>query len=617
MPLSPPAENGPSAPPRVIAVSGPAHVGKGTQLRLLAHRAPQLDVCRPAEEHVPQWPTLIGTDRTGWWLQGASYQELADVLAASFLARTRQPHAGGLRCVRQGLPMLEATLAAVAAVREKRSTARAADDAYAVLAPYRAALYAAEESEYGIVLLHDEDPARGVARGLARSPAPNGLLENYRRRLHEQIHRLVDEGRFDTAVVVGDRPVIDVQHELRQCLHRLYPAVPECALSRVRVVALGGDSDQTREAAGEYLRTRRGYARLDAAHLVGEAASDARTWAERLTDGLDRYCAAHPFLDRVSVEPVRDADALAELRKVFGDRLRVQDGPPAGRAAAAPWAQLSLQRGLDRLAFDSAWTFRTPKPVSVHSLGLPACLGVYLRALRERLTRPSPVVDLIAVTGSAARGTYEHGWSGLDVLVLAPQDRLPHLRRVRAELAPELAGVRLTMTVLTEDEFRAGALPPRLLHVLTLSGAGAIAPLWCAPGLALPVPDAVTYADGSLRDGVRAAVTLRRQLLLDAPDPHALYKATALLAKIMLRVECGAEYPADDQAIAAFHRRQPDSGGDGPGDVRNDRAGAERMAGAVLRGWLATLGAGPAPGNPVTGAPEAAQPRTAENRPPW
>ncbi|WP_050515348.1 nucleotidyltransferase domain-containing protein [Streptomyces rimosus] len=611
MPLNPPAENGPSAPPRVIAVSGPAHVGKATQLRLLARRTPQLDVCRPADEDAPLWPALIGTDRTGWWLHSTSYQELADVLAASFLARARQPHAGGLRCVRQGLPMLEATLAAVAAVREARTTARAADDARAALAPYRAALHAAEESEYGLVLLHDEDPALGVARGLARSPAPNGLLENYQRRLHDQIHRLVDEGRFGTAVVVGDRPVIDVQHQLRQCLHRLYPAVPECALSRVRVVALGGDSDQAREDAGEYLRTRRGYARLDAAYLAGDAASDPRTWAERLTDGLDRFCAAHPFLDRVSVEPVRDPGALTELRKLFGDRLRVQDGPPAGQAAATPWAHLSLQRGLDRLAFDTAWTFRPLKPVSVHSLGLPPCLGSYLRALRDRLIRPFPAVDLVAVTGSAAQGTYEQGRSDLDVLVVAPQDRLPRLRRVRAGLAPEPAGVRLTMTVLTEDEFRAGALPPRLLHVLTLSGAGAVAPLWCAPGLALPVPDAVTYADASLRDAVRAAVTIRRQLLLDDPYLHVLHKATALLAKVMLRVECGAEYPADDQAIAAFHRRQPDGDDEGPGDVRRDRAAAERMAGAVLRGWLATLGATPEAGavTAAASAPVAPHPR--------
>ncbi|MFH8403304.1 nucleotidyltransferase domain-containing protein [Streptomyces sp. NPDC018019] len=603
--LNPPTENSPSAPPRVIAVSGPAHVGKDTQLRLLARRTPQLDVSGPAEEHAPQWPALIGTDRTGWWLRGASYQELADVLAASFLARARRPRARRLRCVPQGLPMLEATLAAVIAVRETCTTAFAAEAARSALAPYSSTLCAAEESEYGIVLLHDQDPVQGVARSLARSPAPDRELENYQRRLHEQIHRLVDEGRFHTAVVVGDRPVIDVQHELRQCLHRLYPAVPECALSRVRVVALGGDCDQTREAVGEYLRTRRGYARLTAGHLAGGpdgdgGTGDPRSWAERLTDGLDRYCAAHPFLDRVSIEPVRDPRTLAELRKLFGDRLRVRNGPVAPDAAA-PWAQLSLQRGLDRLAFEAAWTFRPPKPVSVHSLGLPPCLGTYLRALRERLTRPHPAVDLIAVTGSAARGTYQHGRSDLDVLVLAPQDRLPRLRQVRAELAPELAGVRLTMTVLTEDEVRAGALPPRLLHDLTLSGAGAIAPLWCARGLTLPVPDAVTYADASLRDGVQAALTIREQLLRDEPDLRALYKATALLAKIMLRVECGAERPDDGKALAAFLRRQPDGHGNAPGDLPDDRAGTERMAHAVLHGWLATHAAAPKTPVPETG----------------
>ncbi|MFD7665528.1 nucleotidyltransferase domain-containing protein [Streptomyces sp. NPDC059788] len=636
--MNPPRENRPPSPHPVIAVSGPARVGKDTQLRMLARRTPQIEISAPAEKHAPRWPALTGTERTGWWLEGASYRELADVLATSYLSRARQPQACDLRGVRQGLPMLEAALAAVVAVREHCGTARAARAARAALAPYRTALRAAEESEYGVVLLHDEDPARGAARGLARSPAPDSHLESYQRRLHDQIHRLLDEGRFDAAVVVGDRSVIDIQHELRQCLHRRYPAVPECALSRVRVVALGGDCDQARDAAGEYLRTRRGYARLDAEHLLGATApgpagtraDDAANRAERIADGLDRYCAAHPFLDRVSIEPVRDHGTLAELRRIFGDRLRATAPEPlgpdtagqgaarqgaSGRAPAAPWAQLSLQRRLDRLAFDAAWTFRPPRPVAVHSLGLPPCLGTYLRELRGRLTGPRPAVDLLAVTGSAARGTYQHGWSDLDVLVLAPQDRLPRLRGVRTELEPVLEGVRMTMTVLTEDELRAGALPSRLLHVLTLSGAGAIAPLWCAPGLVLPVPDAVTYADVSVRDGVRAAVTLRKQLLLGEPDLRVLYKSTALLAKIMLRLESGAEYPADDQALAAFHRRQPDGTGEAPGDVRHDRAEAERVAGAVLRGWLATLTAGPAAtppaaGLPYSGAPENGGPHT-------
>ncbi|GCD44924.1 nucleotidyltransferase domain-containing protein [Streptomyces paromomycinus] len=637
MPLNPPAEDRPPAAHRVIAVSGPAYVGKDTQLRMLARRTPQIDTPAPAETYASRWPALSGTEATGWWLDGASYQELADVLASAYLARARRPRGSGdLRCVRQGLPMLEATLAAVAAVRERCGTARAAREARAVLAPYRTALRASEDTEYGVVLLHDEDPAQSAAHGLARSPAPDSLLEYYQRRLHEQINRLLDEGRFDAAVVVGDRPAIDVQHELRQRLHRLYPTISECALSRVRVAALGGDCEHARDAAGEYLRTRRGYARLNAAHLAAAShdpavrdTGDATALAERIADGLDRYCAAHPFLDRVSIEPVRDRATVEELRKLFGDRLRAVHpepgtGPaaaphapaphtlapagstpcaapedatpePAAQRAAAPWPRLRLQRHLDRLAFDTAWTFRPLKPVSVHSLNLPSCLGTYLRDLRERLSRPGTAVDLVAVTGSAARGTYRHGWSDLDVLVLAPQDALPRLRSVRTELAPALDGVRMTMTVLTEDEFRAGALPPRLLHVLTLSGAGALAPLWCAPGLALPVPDAVTYADVSVRDGVQAAVTLRKQLLLAEPDLRVLYKATALLAKIMLRMETGAEYPADDQAVTAFHHRRPDGLGAAPGDVRYDRAATERMAAAVLRGWLATLTPAPRP----------------------
>jgi hypothetical protein len=85
-----------------------------------------------------------------------------DVLACSYLARSAAvTHDGPVRLVDRGIPML------AVAVREGRdhhaATARAAE----LLAPYERDLAPAEAGELG-VLLHDEDPQIGTARGLAR-----------------------------------------------------------------------------------------------------------------------------------------------------------------------------------------------------------------------------------------------------------------------------------------------------------------------------------------------------------------------------------------------------------------------------------------------------------------
>ncbi|MET9297211.1 nucleotidyltransferase domain-containing protein [Streptomyces sp. NPDC003077] len=629
---------------RVIAFSGSEAVGKKTHARILARRAaPLIEFSSSVDRYDPRWAAIKENGVPDWWFRRASLEELTDVLACSYLTRAQTPRTAPIRCVDRGIPLLEATVAATVAVREKRDPARAAERAHELLEPFRADLRAVEETEYGILLLRAQDSAADP--GHAALPSHGRAL--YQRCLEDQLRRLAAADRFGATVVVGDRPVIAVQDDVRRRLHAWNDAVPERALADVQVLALGGPSESGRNTAGEYLRTRRGYARLTMDYLLEEAgrrtpdgtgatSSDAVTRAELVTDSLDRYCTAHPFLDRVSIEPFPDDESAAALHRILGPQLRVirpetprenTESPrenaetpreipekpsatsaqgdtehgdivirpragvtPAGTTAfpTPDWARLSLERRLDRIALDKVWTFRRPKPVPVDALGLPVRLQSYLSALMARLTGTPPLVDLLALTGSVARKKYQHGWSDLDVLVLAGQDRLSPLRRALAELEDELGGVRMGVTVLTQDEFRVGALPSRLMHVLTLSG---MAPLWCSPDLDLPVPDAGTYLAASMRDGVQAAIGIRRQLLRDDPDMRTLYKSTALLAKIMLRMENGAEYPADDDAIVAFQRRASHGGSEWLTDVRHNQREAEEMAHVVLKSWLSTVAA--------------------------
>ncbi len=60
----------------------------------------------------------------------------------------------------------------------------------------------------------------------------------------------------------------------------------------------------------------------------------------------------------------------------------------------------------------------------------------------------------------------------------------------------------------------------------------------------------------SLRDGIAAAIEIRRQLLRSIADLRSLYKLTGLLAKVILRFD-GTECPSDDQALRAFATHFP------------------------------------------------------------
>lgn len=621
--------------PVSIALSGPDNTGKTTQIRLLTRRMGAV-ACGggPLDLHDPRWERIKAGGMGDWWFKTGPVQEVAEVLACSYLERSRSAASAPVRLLDRGIPMLEASVAATVAVREELTPQAAADRARVLLAPYADDLRAAEAAEYGVVLLHCQDPVAATRRALSRETSVTGTYAAYQRHLHDQVPRLVADGRFTQTIVVGNRPTIAVQDDLRRHLHPLAPGIPARALPGVRVVALGGLSESGKSTAGEYLRTRHGHARLKMGHLIEDAARrcritdpyalDETVQAELIVDALDRYCAAHHFLGRVSIESLHSAASTRELARMLGrqltvaylktpftvraarsipgaadvaDRDRTKISRGADKIAEAADAvidnrgsRLQLERALDRLVLSARWPARRPDTVPLNTLGLPVHLEAYLSAVLDRMTGAQPLIDLLAVTGSGARGEYQHGWSDLDVFVIAAPEALPGMARILADLEGRLDGVKLGLTVLTPGECATGAVSSRLLHVLALLGTGILPALWCRPGLTLPVPTAADDVNASVRDGIQAAIEIRRQLLRTTPDLRALYKATALLAKIQLRF-AGTESPADDEALrtllADTHPRLDNVDGL-LRQARTDRDQAEVLARTVLAGWLAT-----------------------------
>ncbi|MFI7291060.1 nucleotidyltransferase domain-containing protein [Streptomyces anulatus] len=619
--------------PVSVAFSGPDNTGKTKQIGILARRMGSAATSAgPLDHYDPRWAAIKAEGMGRWWFETGPVEEIADVLAHSYLERSRYPFTAPVRFLDRGIPMLEASVAATVAVRENLDARQAADRARSLVAPYESDLRTAEDSERTLLLLHCGDVEEGTRRSLSHEATVTDIYMAYQRHLHEQINRLVTDGRFATAIRIGDRPTITIQDEVRQLLAPLHPAIPARAMAGVHVTALGGMSESGKSTVGEYLRTHHAHARLKIGYLIEDAADRAGiadpyrlapvVQAELIVDGLDRYCEAHHFLGCVSIESLHDFDSAVELARMLGPQLtityldtsaavRAERGTAGARDVAdrdlvksargadkiASIAQevicnngprLHLERRLDHLVLTRRWPEHQPSTMPINALGLPVHLESFLSELLDRLaTGPQPLIDLLAVTGSGARGKYQHGWSDLDVFVVADAESLDGMRRVLADLEAELGGVKLGLTVLTRAECRTGAVTSRLLHVLALIGSGGLVPLWCAPGLALPAPDAATDIDVSLRDGIQAAVEIRRQLLKGAPDLRDLYKVTALLAKIQLRFG-GIECPSDSDALRVLvEARHHDTSM--VAAARTEHAAATELALVILRSWLATL----------------------------
>jgi hypothetical protein len=99
------------------------------------------------DEFDPRWKPIIAAGMAERWFEHGSIHEVADVLVCSYLERARQPLAG-LRLVDRGMPMLEASVAATLAVREKLAAGAAAERAAALLAAYEQDIRRAEAAEF-------------------------------------------------------------------------------------------------------------------------------------------------------------------------------------------------------------------------------------------------------------------------------------------------------------------------------------------------------------------------------------------------------------------------------------------------------------------------------------
>lgn len=170
-----------------IGVSGPDNVGKSTQIRLLARQAGVVSA-GPLDGHDPRWADTYALGLADWWFGRASLEQVVDVLACSYLARAAAAApAGSVRLMDRGLPMLEASVVATAAVREDLGYEAAVQRAAGLLTGYRRDLARAEAAEWGMLLLHAAEPSAGGARALAREHEVTASYAAYQRILNTHL----------------------------------------------------------------------------------------------------------------------------------------------------------------------------------------------------------------------------------------------------------------------------------------------------------------------------------------------------------------------------------------------------------------------------------------------
>lgn len=590
-----------------------------------------------ANQDVRWWRPEVGS--ADWWFAHAPIEEVAGLLATSYIRRHRAARSvPGLHLVDRGIAQLEAVIAATVSVREGLEEADARTRAAELLSTWSSDLEEAEHNEFAILLLHGSDPAADAEVSLSREAMASSRYVGYERALNRILHQQAAESRYDRVVHVNQRPIVPVQNEIRQAIGEDLDLRP--ALADVHIVAIGGMSESGKSTAAAHLANKHGYARLKIGWLIDTAAGrhrvvepykvDSDQLAELCIDALERYCQAHYFVRRVTIESLHRDGFAHSLRKLLGAGLTIvylecPEPTRRGRGLAGPIdvadrdrvkrlrgaervrdvADLVVDNGgssqllfgqLDRFHAEREWQRCSPRAVVIDGLRIPKHLKQYLDELITTL--PKPDLSMVAITGSGAQGAFRPGWSDLDILLvtrdgLATGAGIGDIRKALESVSRHKGGVKVGVTVISEAELSAGALHDRALHALGMTADGREAILWRREGFVLPrPPDAVDNA-ASVDALPMVVFQIRRHLLAGVPDFRALYKCAAMFAKIVLRARQGDDRPNDGDALRAFCTGHLDRV-----DVRladaaaQDRGTLTEVAAELVDWWVGSFQAG-------------------------
>ncbi|MGH3318905.1 MAG: hypothetical protein ACRDN9_01775 [Streptosporangiaceae bacterium] len=270
--------------------------------------------------------------------------------------------------------MLLAVCAATAAVKEGVDP----DDASRLVESLAAHHSVPDRREIHVLLRHAADPVEEARLALAREPRPaSRRYADYQRNLALVLYAQAEQGMYDEVVTRGDRPILEIQRELRRHLHTC--GVPTTVLppdAPDRLWVLGGLSESGKSTVGELLRTEHGAVRLKIGYLLDLAAVRAgvtdpyEAWdepaqAEALSEEVARLCHMNKGTRRVSVESAHRYEATLHLKRIWGDRCQViyVDADTVSRTARSqePAASLSdrdkvkIERGAERIAQVADW----------------------------------------------------------------------------------------------------------------------------------------------------------------------------------------------------------------------------------------------------------------------
>ncbi|MGH3694153.1 MAG: hypothetical protein ACRDRX_09265 [Pseudonocardiaceae bacterium] len=573
-----------------VSLNGVDNVGKTTQLAWLHRGVPDAHLVGTVDAWDARWREVAAGDFAHWWFVGSTTAEHVGLMLGSHVAR--RAASGPLALEDRGQPMLRATCAATAVLKDGLSPTKALRLVDHLAADLPAAT---PRREVHVLLRRSDDPAGEAAEALRREPNPaSERYATYQRTLAEILAVQVECGEYNAVLDLGDAPILDVQRRVRGCLAEAgvdVQPLPDDVLDRLWV--LGGMSESGKSTVGELLRDEHGVTRLKIGYMLEVAALRAGTsdpyerWsereqAERLSEEILRFAETTKACT-ISLESAHRFEATAHLKRVLGNRCQVVyvDADATVRASRAAESESQLRgrdatkraRGAERIAEIADHVVDNSGPLSalkltvnrivssadlprvaLHASG-PVTQSEWLGQATDHVLDDQ--VALVLATGSTGTASWLDGCSDLDLLVVRDTAPAAWLRGVASTLpAPE--DIKIGLSMFTTADIDALRVPPRVVQSLRRATQG-VGVLYRRADYLLPVPVSA-HGDRTSRGELGLVLmTTRRLLATEQPDVRAVHKHLVLLTKILLRAD-GHDFHDAADVLTAFRELHPAAG---------------------------------------------------------
>ncbi|MDR7303506.1 hypothetical protein [Haloactinomyces albus] len=572
-----------------VSLNGVDNVGKTTQLAWLRRGMPSAHAVGTVDAWDSRWREVASGDFAQWWFVDSTTAEHVDLMMSSHTAR--RAGSGRLALEDRGIPMLRATCAATAAIKDALSPTEALQLVDRIAINFPAADH---RREVHVLLRWSCDPASEAAESLCRETRPvDERYSAYQHALAEILSLQAERGDYHAVLDLGNDPILDVQRRLREQLREFglqIQPLSDQALDRLWVLA--GMSESGKSRVGELLRDEHGVTRIKIGYLLEVAAlragvTDPYGWpeprqAEQFTEEVLRFAETSKACT-ISVESAHRFEATAYLKRIWGDRCRViyVDADSAVRANRAAETETRLrardatkyERGTHRIIDIADHVIDNTGPLSALKLVVtrlvstegnrrvplyasgPVTQGEWLRQVTDHILDEQ--VALVLATGSTGRASWRNGWSDLDLLVVRDTVPLEWLRHTIGSL-PTPDDIKVGVSSFTTGDFDALRVPPRVVQSLRRAAEG-VGVLYQRPGYLAPLP--VTACGDRTSRGELGLVlmTTRRLLANEQIDVRAVYKHLVLLAKILLRAD-GYHFDDPQDVLAAFRELHSTAG---------------------------------------------------------